>query len=77
MESSAAQGTFGKQWLGIIVTDAAGQRINFGRATGRYFARLLSILTLGFGFLLACFTRRTVTLHDMLAGTFVLRKPLF
>jgi uncharacterized RDD family membrane protein YckC len=76
-ESSAAQGTFGMQWLGIIVTDSAGQRISFARATGRYFAMLLSILTLGFGFLLACFTRKTQTLHDMIADTLVLRKPLF
>jgi hypothetical protein len=28
--------------LGIVVTDEAGERISFGRATGRYFSKIIS-----------------------------------
>ena len=35
MESSPAQATLGKRWVGIKVTDAQGHRIGVGRALGR------------------------------------------
>ena len=73
MESSAKQATVGKMALGIIVTDLDGRRIGFGRATGRYFAKILSALTLGIGFLMAGFTERKQALHDMVASCLVLK----
>jgi uncharacterized RDD family membrane protein YckC len=73
MESSAKQATLGKMALGIMVTDLEGRRIGFGRATGRYFAKILSALILGIGFLMAAFTARKQGLHDMIAGTLVIR----
>lgn len=73
MESSAKQATVGKMALGIIVTDLEGRRIGFGRATGRYFAKILSALILGIGFLMVAFTERKQGLHDMLAGTLVIK----
>jgi uncharacterized RDD family membrane protein YckC len=77
MESSAKQATVGKMALGIIVTDLEGRRIGFGRATGRYFAKILSALILGIGFLMAAFTERKQGLHDMIAGTLVVKaEPL-
>ena len=42
MESSGQQGTLGKMALGIKVTDMNGNRITFGRATGRYFSKIIS-----------------------------------
>jgi uncharacterized RDD family membrane protein YckC len=74
MESSAWQATLGKKALGLEVTDLEGRRISFGRATGRYFGKILSALTLFIGFLMAGFTEKKQALHDMLAGTLVLRK---
>jgi uncharacterized RDD family membrane protein YckC len=59
--------------LGIRVTDLDGNRIGFGKATGRYFAKILSALILGIGFLMVAFTERKQGLHDMLAGTLVVR----
>jgi uncharacterized RDD family membrane protein YckC len=59
--------------LGIRVTDLDGGRISFGRATGRYFGKILSGLILGIGFLMAAFTERKQALHDLLAGTLVVR----
>jgi uncharacterized RDD family membrane protein YckC len=72
MESSARQATFGKQALNIYVTDLYGQRISFMRATGRYFAKILSGMILLIGYLMAAFTARKQALHDILANTLVL-----
>jgi uncharacterized RDD family membrane protein YckC len=74
MESSAWQGTLGKKALGLTVTDLEGRRISFGRATGRYFAKIISTLILCIGYMMAGFTERKQALHDMIAGTLVLRK---
>lgn len=75
MESSSSQGTLGKMALGLIVTDLAGRRIRFARATGRYFARAITgLIPLGFGYILAGITEKKQALHDMIAGCLVLRK---
>jgi uncharacterized RDD family membrane protein YckC/Tfp pilus assembly major pilin PilA len=74
LESSSRQATLGKMAFGIRVTDLDGQRIGFGRATGRYFAKWISGFTLGVGFVMAGFTQRRQALHDKIAGTLVLRK---
>ena len=74
MESSANQGTLGKMALGIKVTDMAGGRITFGRASGRYFGKILSRLTLGIGYMMAGWTEKKQALHDILADTLVVRK---
>ena len=72
MESSARQATFGKQALGIIVTDLDRNRISFGRASGRFAASYLSAITLLIGFLIQPFTEKRQTLHDIIAGTLVI-----
>jgi uncharacterized RDD family membrane protein YckC len=74
MESSKWQATLGKRLLGIMVTDRQGQRIGFGRATGRFFAKILSGLILCIGYMMAGWTQRKQALHDMLADTLVVRK---
>lgn len=73
MESSSKQGTLGKMALGIVVTDLDGRRIGFGKATGRYFAKILSALIIGIGFLMIAFTERKQGLHDILAGALVVK----
>jgi uncharacterized RDD family membrane protein YckC len=73
MESSAKGGTLGKMAIGIMVTDMTGNRISFGRATGRYFAKILSQMILMIGFLMAGFTQQKQALHDILAGCLVVR----
>jgi len=70
-ESSSYQGTLGKQALKLVVTDENGSRIGFGRATGRYFAKFLSIMIMGFGFFMVGWTQRKQGLHDFVAGTLV------
>jgi uncharacterized RDD family membrane protein YckC len=72
-QCSPARATLGMQLMDLHVTDLNGDRISFARATGRYFATLLSIVTFGVGYLLQLFTSRRQTLHDLLAGTVVVR----
>jgi uncharacterized RDD family membrane protein YckC len=74
MESSSWQATLGKKALGLTVTDLEGRRISFGRATGRYFAKIISTLILFIGYIMAGFTEKKQALHDIIAGTLVLRK---
>jgi hypothetical protein len=71
MESSESQATIGKKVLGIKVTDEFGQRMSFGRATGRYFSKYISSLILGIGYLMAAFMDRKQALHDKIASTLV------
>ena len=73
-ESSAYQATVGKMALGIQVTDLNGQRISFMRALGRNLAEILSALILLIGYIMVAFTEKKQGLHDMIAGTLVVKK---
>ncbi len=71
MESSKFQATVGKLAVGLVVTDLEGNRISFLRATGRYFAKILSAMIMLIGYIMVAFTARKQGLHDMLASTLV------
>lgn len=73
MESSSYQATLGKMIFGMKVTDLYGNRISFERATGRHFAKWLSMMIFGIGYIMVGFTERKQGLHDLLAGTLVRR----
>lgn len=75
MESSGKQATLGKMLVGIVVTDTDGNRISFGKASGRYFGKIVSSIILMIGYLMAAFTERKQALHDIMAGCLVIRKP--
>jgi uncharacterized RDD family membrane protein YckC len=75
MESSEWQATLGKKALGLVVTDMAGQRVGFGRSTGRHFGKIITnMVPLFIGYIMAGFTAKKQALHDMLAGCLVLRR---
>jgi uncharacterized RDD family membrane protein YckC len=76
MESSPRQGTLGKLVVGLHVGDLYGRRISFWRASGRFFAKFISGFLLLVGFLMAGWTRKKQTLHDLCAGTTVFRGPV-
>lgn len=73
-ETSAKQGTWGKQIVGIRVTDLEGRPITAGRAIGRFFAKIISGFTCGIGYLLPLFLDKKQTLHDLIAGCLALKK---
>ena len=70
-QSSKHQATPGMMIFSLRIEGYDGKGISFWRATGRYFATILSILTLGIGYLMIAFTPRKQALHDYIANTLV------
>ena len=73
-EGSSWHATPGKRLLGIEVLNRIGAPIGYLQAFVRFIGRLLSTATFGIGFLAAVFNRQHRTLHDLIAGTIVVRK---
>ena len=73
MESSQRGATVGKMAVGLRVVTDQGQRLDFGHATGRYLAKIVSAIILGIGFIMVAFTDRKRGLHDIIAGTLVIK----
>ena len=71
MESFPTQGTLGKMALRIKVTDLEGNRVGFGKATGRYFGKIISMLLLLIGYIMVAFTEKKQGLHDIMTGCLV------
>jgi len=74
-ESSSWQATPGKKMLNLKVTDLTGQPISFGRASGRFFAKIITgMIPLMIVYIMAGFTEKKQAIHDMIASCLVLRK---
>lgn len=71
MMHSAKQATLGMMACGLRAIDIGGNRLSIGRATGRYFGSIVSGLLLGLGYLLMLVSKQKRTLHDRMAGTFI------
>ncbi|MBT8523991.1 RDD family protein [Polynucleobacter paneuropaeus] len=70
--SSAWMATPGKKLLGIKVVDLKGNQISFWRAVGRSAGQFLSSIFF-IGYIMAFFTKDKQALHDMMAGTLVIK----
>jgi uncharacterized RDD family membrane protein YckC len=70
-ESSPAQATPGKRIMGIIVSDLNGNRMTIKTALKRYLISFVSLLLLCIGHIVALFTSKKQTVHDLVAGTIV------
>ncbi len=66
--------TPGKMACKIKVVVADGTSVSYSRALGRHFAKWLSSLIMGIGFLMAAFDDERRTLHDRICETRVVRK---
>jgi uncharacterized RDD family membrane protein YckC/DNA-directed RNA polymerase subunit RPC12/RpoP len=75
MESSRFQATFGKILLGLIVTDMNGERVSFGRASGRHWAKVFSSYCVMLGYLMAGFDDKKQAWHDSISSCLVIRRP--
>ncbi len=73
-ESSERQATPGKMAVGIKVTSVNGRRISFLNATGRFFGKIISGMLFGIGYIMILFTEKQQGLHDIMAGTLVVKK---
>ncbi len=75
-DSSKTQGTIGKKLIDIKVTDLNGERISFGTSLARNFAKIISTLTLFIGYIYSFFNKKQQCLHDVMAGTLVIKDRL-
>jgi uncharacterized RDD family membrane protein YckC len=66
--------TPGKMALGMKVVRSDGSRIDLGRSFGRHFAKMLSAIILGIGFIMVAFDSEKRGLHDMICDTRVVRQ---
>lgn len=70
--SGAWQATPGKRLMGLKVIDTSGNPVTFWRAVGRSASKLLSSIFF-IGYIMAAFTKDKQALHDLMAGTFVVK----
>jgi len=73
-ESSLYQATPGKRTFGLVVVNTKGNRIGFGQAALRSFVKYLISNIFGIGYLIALFTQKRQSLHDLLSGCLVISK---
>jgi len=66
--------TPGKMVCGLQVVRPDGGRVTYLRAFGRYWAEILSGLTLMIGYIIAAFDDEKRSLHDLICDTRVIRK---
>ena len=66
--------TPGKMACKLQVVTAEGRKITYARATGRYFAEILSGLVCNIGYLIAAFDDQKRSLHDHICNTRVVYK---
>jgi uncharacterized RDD family membrane protein YckC len=75
LEGSAKQGSWGKQYLGIVVTTDKGGKVDRTKAFTRWLSSFVSHMTQSIGFIIAAFTPRRQALHDYIVGTLVVENP--
>jgi uncharacterized RDD family membrane protein YckC len=75
MECSDKQATYGKQIIKIKVCDLEGNRISPGRSISRNLCKIFSLITVA-GYLVSFFNKQQQCLHDMMAGTLVMKDRL-
>jgi uncharacterized RDD family membrane protein YckC len=67
-------GTLGKLALGLRVVRTDGSKVSMGLAAGRYFAEIISVITVGIGYIIAAFDDEKRALHDHICSTRVIYK---
>lgn len=65
--------TPGKMALGLKVVRPDGSAVDYPRAAGRYFAKILSAIIIFIGYIMAGFDSQKRALHDMICDTRVIR----
>jgi uncharacterized RDD family membrane protein YckC len=71
LETSSSQASFGKVALGLRVCDTDGRTISTTKAVIRYFMKYISTCLFFIGCIMAAFSDKKQSLHDLVAGTLV------
>ncbi|MBN2685924.1 MAG: RDD family protein [Pontiellaceae bacterium] len=66
--------TLGKMAVGIKVVRPDGSPLTWGTAIGRYFAKIVSSMTMGIGYIMVAFDNEKRALHDRMCNTRVVKK---
>ena len=61
--------TLGKRVCGVEVVTAEGKPLSYMLSVGRYFAKILSAITLMIGYIIAAFDEEKRALHDRICNT--------
>lgn len=75
-DTSKVQGTIGKKLMDIKVTDEYGLRLAIGASFIRNLSKIVSNATFGFGYIYCFFNKKQQCLHDVIAGTLVIKDRL-
>jgi len=75
-DCSKTQGTIGKKLMDIKVTDEYGIRLTFVTALIRNLCKIISNVSFGVGYIICFFNKKQQCLHDMIAGTLVVKDRL-
>jgi uncharacterized RDD family membrane protein YckC len=75
-EASLKQATIGKRLMDVKVTDLKGYRLSLANSFGRNFAKIISMLTLCFGYLYLFLNKKQQCLHDVMADALVVKQRL-
>jgi uncharacterized RDD family membrane protein YckC len=70
-ESSQAQATIGKRFMGLMVFGTDEERLTFAETSARFFSKLISGATLLIGFLSAFWDPERRSLHDHISRSIV------
>jgi uncharacterized RDD family membrane protein YckC len=73
-ESSSHQATIGKKLLKLKVEDEYGIGLSFSKASIRFLLKQISILFLYLGCIVALFTKKKQSFHDMVCSTYVVNQ---
>ncbi len=65
--------TLGGRVMGLKVVDAQGQPLSVGAAAIRWIGSAVSAIIIFIGYLMAFWDKRKQTLHDKMAGSFVVK----
>ncbi|MGE0737180.1 MAG: RDD family protein [Alphaproteobacteria bacterium] len=74
-EASRRQGSLGKYWLGLQVVALDGTRLGVWRSLLRQLCKCLEVVSSFLTYLIALFTEKRQGLHDIMAGTLVIKRP--
>lgn len=71
LESSSVKATLGKYWMGIQVVNLDGSQLTLKTAIFRNILKSVSGILCGLGYLIALFTKRKQSFHDLILDTVV------